>query len=133
MGEKERSPETAEETERRLNGLPPGSPIPPAGIAIGDPGVNGNIAEGGNESAINNSHSNLKNLRESPATGSAGRTEVADGDAGVTDSFAAADSPAERGSNLNMSKSNIDRLSDPGDGPTAEATTVKSSKSNSSE
>ena len=140
MGEKERAQETAEEAERRLNGLPPGSPIPPAGIAIGDPGVNGNIAEDGNEAAINNLHSNIKNLRTGdggpdPETAAINNTKsnvknLADAGGGEPGN---PPNPVEA-ANLNLSKSNINRLADPNAGsPLAEATTVKSSKSNSSE
>jgi hypothetical protein len=47
----------------------PGGGGGPQGIAIGDPGVNGNIAEDPAAAAINNSHSNIKNLREAGAGG----------------------------------------------------------------
>ena len=45
------------------------------GIAIGDPGVNGNIVDDPAATAINNSHSNIKNLR----LGSSGTDDDGDG------------------------------------------------------
>ena len=45
------------------------------GIAIGDPGVNGNIVDDPAATAINNSHSNIKNLR----LGSGGTDDDGDG------------------------------------------------------
>ena len=45
------------------------------GIAIGDPGVNGNIVDDPAATAINNSHSNIKNLR----LGSSGLDDDGDG------------------------------------------------------
>ena len=45
------------------------------GIAIGDPGVNGNIADDPAAAAINSSHSNIKNLR----SGSSGLDVDGDG------------------------------------------------------
>ena len=108
MGEKERASETAAEAERRLNGLPPGSPIDPAAIAIGDPGVNGNITEDPAEAAINNSHSNIKNLRT--------------GEGGGPDPETAA---------INNTKSNIKNLADAGGGvPEPDATKWYNVKTN---
>lgn len=91
------------------------------------------------ESAVVKSKSNISNNRESaPGEGSSGQPGMAIGDPGVNGNIAPVEenddgtpSPLEA-SNLNLSKSNINRAAQPGDGgvPAPAETTIIKSKSN---